>query len=84
MFREALLSRNDQFLRTVTEKLMTYALGREADYADAPTIRQIDRYVAASGDRWSALIMGIIKSAPFEMRRVPPATTTVAEQREQR
>jgi mono/diheme cytochrome c family protein len=81
MFREALLSRNDQFLRTVTEKLMTYALGREADYVDAPTIRKIDRYVAANGDRWSALIMGIIKSAPFEMRRVPPATITVAEQR---
>jgi len=81
MFREALLSRNDQFLRTVTEKLMTYALGREVDYADAPTIRQIDRSVAANGGRWSALIMGIIKSAPFEMRRVPPATTTVAQQR---
>ena len=40
MFREALLSRSDQFLRTVTEKLTSYALGREVDYADAPTIRR--------------------------------------------
>ncbi len=70
-FREALLSRSDQFIRTVTEKLMTYAIDRGVDDSDAPSIRQIDRDMAKDGDRWSALIMGIVKSPPFAMRRAP-------------
>ncbi|HYL36726.1 MAG TPA: DUF1592 domain-containing protein [Bryobacteraceae bacterium] len=77
-FREALLSRGDQFIRTVTEKLMTYAIDRGVDYSDAPAVRQIERDMAKGGDRWSALIMGIVRSAPFEMRRVPEATSPSA------
>jgi hypothetical protein len=82
-FREALLSRSDQFVETVTEKLMTYALGRGVDYVDAPTVRQIDRDVARSGDRWSALILGVVNSTPFQMRRAPvrPGSTVVAQSR---
>jgi Protein of unknown function (DUF1592)/Protein of unknown function (DUF1588)/Protein of unknown function (DUF1585)/Protein of unknown function (DUF1595)/Protein of unknown function (DUF1587) len=75
-FREALLTRSDQFVQTVTEKLMTYALGRGVDYMDAPTIRQIDSEVAR-GDRWSTLILGVVNSAPFQMRRAPLQPGTV-------
>jgi len=83
VFRNALLSRREQFVQTVTEKLMTFALGRGVDYIDAPTVRQIDRDVARSGDRWSALILGVINSAPFQMQRgpVPPAPAAVAQNR---
>jgi hypothetical protein len=77
-FREALLSRQDQFIRTVTEKLLTYAVDRGVDYSDGPTVREIDRELARAGDRWSGLIMGIVKSPPFEMRKAPEGTTPVA------
>lgn len=80
-FREALKSRDGQFLRTVTEKLTTYALGREVTYTDAPEIRKISRAVRAGGDRWSDLIMAIVTSAPFQMRHNPPVTATMAERR---
>ena len=75
-FREALLSRGDEFVRTVTEKLMTYALGRGVDFADAPTVRQIDRDLAKDDDRWSALILGIVNSPAFQMRGSPAPTGT--------
>jgi hypothetical protein len=77
-FREALLSRSDQFVRTVTEKLLTYALGRGVDYADAPIIRQIDRDVARNDDHWSALILAIVNSTPFQMRGAPASQTTAS------
>lgn len=81
-FREALVSRRDQFVRTVTEKLLTFAIGRGVDYPDAPAIRQIDRDLAQNGDRWSALIIGIVRSTPFDSRLSPegasPASTAVA------
>jgi hypothetical protein len=84
-FREALLSRKDEFVRTVTEKLLTYALGRGVDYSDAPTVRQIDRQVAKEDYRWSALISAIVNSTPFQMRRAPlpegSAPTTLAQRR---
>ncbi|MSO21396.1 MAG: DUF1592 domain-containing protein [Acidobacteria bacterium] len=67
--RNILVSRPDQFATTVTEKLFTYALGRELDYNDAPTVRKLVREAAKSNYRWSSLILGIIKSAPFQMRR---------------
>jgi hypothetical protein len=57
------------FVRTVTEKLLTYALGRGIDYYDAPTIRAIDREAASDNYRISSLILAIVKSAPFRMRR---------------
>ena len=67
--RRVLLSRSGQFANTVTEKLLTYALGRGIDYYDAPAIRNILRGAAPAEYRWSSLIMGIVKSDPFQMRR---------------
>jgi hypothetical protein len=64
-----LLSRPADFVGTVTEKLMTYALGRGVEYYDMPTIRRIVREAEAADYRWSAVILGIIESAPFQMRR---------------
>ena len=64
-----MLFRSDQFTTTVAEKLFTYALGRELDYHDAPTVRKLVREAAQSNYRWSSLIMGIIKSDAFLMRR---------------
>jgi hypothetical protein len=66
--RQALLARKTQFVQAVTEKLLTYALGRGLEYYDAPAVRAIDRAAAAEDYRWSALIAGIVKSAPFQMR----------------
>jgi hypothetical protein len=67
--REFLLSRREQFVGTVTEKLMTYALGRGIEPYDHPVIRKITREGAASDYRWSSIILGIVKSTPFQMRR---------------
>jgi hypothetical protein len=77
-FREYLLSRSDEFLRTVTEKLLAYALGRELHYYDAPTVRQIVRDVGGEEARWTAVILGIVKSMPFQMRRVADPGETLA------
>ena len=66
--REALLGYSPQFVRTVTEKLLTYALGRSVEYYDQPVIRSIVRDSARENYRFSTLIVGIVKSAPFQMR----------------
>jgi hypothetical protein len=68
-FRKALLENRDAFMLTLTEKLLTYALGRGLEYYDQPTVRSIAREAAAGGDRWSALIASLVKSMPFQMRR---------------
>ena len=67
--RNILLSRSDQFVTVVTEKLLTYALGRGLEYYDAPSVRKIARDLASSEYRWSSLILGVVKSDPFQMRR---------------
>ncbi len=59
----------DDFVRTATEKLLTYALGRGVEYYDDPTIRAIDREAARDNYRMSSLILAIVKSTPFQMRR---------------
>jgi hypothetical protein len=68
--REALLRRPDQFVQTLTERLMTYALGRELTHHDMPVVRGIVRDAAGNDYRFSSLVLGIINSAPFTMRRV--------------
>ncbi len=65
--RSLLLDQPEQFPRTVTEKLLAYALGRRLDYNDRPAVRQIVRDAAAQDYRWSSLIVGIVKSPPFLM-----------------
>ena len=67
--RRALMARKEQFVRTVTGKLLTYAIGREMEYADAPAIRAIVRAAAANDYHWSSTILAIVNSPPFQMRR---------------
>jgi mono/diheme cytochrome c family protein len=66
--RALLIAEPEQFPRTVTEKLLAYALGRRLEYYDRPAVRAIVRDASASNYRWSALIAGIVKSPPFLMR----------------
>ena len=61
----------DQFVQTLTEKLMTYALGRTVEFHDMPTVRRIVRETASEGYHFSSLVMHIINSEPFQMRVVP-------------
>ncbi len=68
--RKLLLSEPEQFPRTVTEKLLAYALGRRLEYNDRPAVRQVVRDAAAQDYRWSSLIVGIVKSPPFLMGAV--------------
>jgi hypothetical protein len=72
------LSRPEMFGTTVTEKLLTYALGRGVEYYDQPVIRSILREAAPNNYRWSSVILGIVKSAPFEMRTSQEKTAAVA------
>jgi hypothetical protein len=67
--RNALLRRPDQFVQTITEKLMTYGLGRSIEYYDMPAVRQIVRDASRDNYRFSSIVMGIVKSAPFQMRK---------------
>jgi mono/diheme cytochrome c family protein len=67
--RQTLLARKDQIVRTIAEKMLTYATGRGLEYYDAPAVRQIVRDAAKNDDRWSSLILEIVKSTPFQMRR---------------
>jgi hypothetical protein len=67
--RRALLRRPEQFVQTLTERLMTYALGRSVEAHDMPAVRKIVRDAARDDYRFSALVLGIVRSAPFQMRK---------------
>ncbi len=67
--RNHLLKRPEQIVHTITEKLLTYALGRGVEYYDVPAIRKIIRDARPTDYRWSSLILGIVDSPPFRMRR---------------
>jgi hypothetical protein len=69
--REALLSRSGVFVSTVTEKLMTYALGRGLKYYDMPAVRAITRQSGRNDNRFSSIVLGIVRSAPFQMKTKP-------------
>jgi hypothetical protein len=66
--RQHLLYYSPQFVRMITEKMMTYALGRGVEYYDMPTIRSIVRDAEKDNNRFSSIVMGIVESAPFRMR----------------
>jgi len=70
--RKILLSHPEQFATTITEKMLTYALGRGVEHYDEPAIRKIVRDSASSNYRWSSIIAGIVKSTPFQMRKSEP------------
>jgi hypothetical protein len=72
--RAVLMTRHDVFAATVTERLLTYALGRGVDYHDEPAIRSILRQAALNNYRWSSLVLGIVKSTPFQMRKSGEST----------
>jgi len=67
--RRALVAQQEQFVRTVADKLLTYAIGRGLEHYDAPAIRGVVRAAAADDYRWSSTILALVKSAPFRMRR---------------
>ena len=72
--REAILSRPDAFVTVVTEKMLTYALGRGLEPGDMPVVRRIVKKAAQNDYRLSSVIMGIVESAPFQMRtKLEPA-----------
>jgi hypothetical protein len=67
--RAFVVRHQDSYVHTFVTKMLTYALGRHVDYRDQPAIRQIVRESASSGHRWSAIVQGIVSSAPFLMTR---------------
>ena len=67
--RRVLLSRSEDFAAAVTEKLLAYALGRGLEYTDRPTVRRILHDAAADNYSWSSIVLGIVKSTPFQWRR---------------
>ena len=71
--RKVLLDHSDLYVSTLTEKLLTYSLGRDIQHYDQPAVRRILREAAAANHRWSALVLGIVKSVPFQMRRTRPS-----------
>jgi hypothetical protein len=76
--RRALVDRSDVFVRNFTQNLLTYALGRGVEYYDMPAVRGIARDTAANENRFSSIILGIVNSVPFQMRRAEEAATATA------
>jgi hypothetical protein len=72
----ALLRRPELFVATLTENLVTFALGRGVEYYDAPAIRKIVNEAKKEDYRFSSLILGIVKSVPFQMRRAEVTSVT--------
>jgi len=77
-FRRVLLTHHDEFVSTLTEKLLTYALGRGLESYDMPAVRAILRQAKADDDRWSSLIRGIVASVPFQMAMPVPRAAVAA------
>ena len=78
--RRALLTYSEAFVRNFTENLLTYAVGRRIEYYDMPSIRAITRDAARQNHRVSALVLGIVNSAPFQMRRVERSEAAAGRQ----
>ena len=77
--REALLRDSNMFVQTVTEKLMTYGLGRGLEYYDMPVIRGVAREARQNNNRLSSLVIAIVKSAPFQMKARQPAAAVATK-----
>jgi hypothetical protein len=80
--RKAILSRSGAFVETLIEKLMTFGLGRHVTFADMPAIREIAREADRNGNRFSALVLGIVMSEPFQMRTTSGDEPSPADTRE--
>jgi hypothetical protein len=66
--KKALLAQPEQFVRTIAEKLVMYAIGRNVQYYDAPAVRAIVRQAAAANNTFESLVWGVVTSVPFQMR----------------
>lgn len=80
-FRHALLTEPwaSEFVSTATAKLLTYALGRGLEYYDAPAVRSITRNAKKTDYSWSSIVLGIVQSSPFQMRRMQKPDSTIAQ-----
>jgi hypothetical protein len=76
--RQALLRYSPQFVRTLTEKLLTYGLGRGVEYHEMPVVRSIIRDAGRSDYHFSSLVVGIVQSEPFQMNRKADRAVDVA------
>jgi hypothetical protein len=81
--RDSLVRHSDQFVRVVTERMITYALGRGVEYQDMPTLRSVLREAAGNKYKFTSIVMGIVKSAPFQtnMKTVDVSNTPATQQR---
>jgi hypothetical protein len=75
--REALLKHKETVLRTFTENLMAYSLGRRLEAFDMPTVRSIVRTASTSNNKFSSFVLGIVKSPAFQMMRAEPVTSSL-------
>jgi hypothetical protein len=78
--RKAILDRPELFVGTMTEKLMTYALGRGVGPEDMPGVRRVLRDAAVNDYQFSSLVLGIVKSVPFQMRMKPMPEAVTSSQ----
>jgi hypothetical protein len=76
--------RPEAFVSTVAEKLLMYAVGRNLQYYDAPAVRAVVREAASDNYRFSAMVLAVIKSAPFQMRQPQIAETASGPEAGQR
>jgi hypothetical protein len=76
--RRVLMEQPEVFVDTLTEKLMTYALGRGLTHKDMPIVRSITQHAGEDEYRFSALVKGIVRSAPFRMKRAAPTDISLA------
>jgi hypothetical protein len=79
--RKVLLDHSDEFLTTVTERLLTYALGRGLEAYDAPAVREVKREAKQADYRFASLIEGIVTSTPFQMRMAHDQELTATNRR---
>jgi mono/diheme cytochrome c family protein len=75
--RAALLKNPELFAGTMTEKMLTYAVGRGVDYRDMPAIRTIVRDASRDGYKFSSIVLGVVRSMPFQMRKAPEKESEV-------
>jgi hypothetical protein len=72
--RKAVLKHSDAFITNFAGNLLAYGVGRILDYHDMPAVRSVTQQAAKADNHFSAFVMGIVKSAPFQMRTLNPAT----------
>ena len=75
--RKAILKQPEMFVRTLTDKLMTYGLGRGVEHKDKPVVRGIARDAATQNYRFSSIVLGIVKSAAFQMKKAQPDAANI-------